>query len=270
MTRIPSAVALLLLAAAPLAAQPSTNDRAAAVGALRDFVNRNGTAPIDDGRVRGTYTVEIKGVSGCELRIADVSALTIVRHQFEVSLDLAKLSPDPEVLRSGSAPANRDVRAYTTSGDSAVAFVRVLGMLGQESRLPPSKGREYAFTFRDAATAGEARRLLARAITACGGRPASLALRARIVADRLYKAGNDPATFRLKQVCRRRIVALAGAGASLPSDSTFQTSRYERSLHFSATVTAGGQARPFVCSFDKVGEQFELDEAKLYSPRTDP
>lgn len=264
MTRIPSAVALLLLAAAPLAAQPST-DRATAVGALRDFVNRNGTAPIDDGRVRGTYTVEIEGVNGCELRIKDVSALTIVRHQFEAALDLAKLSPDPEVLRSNSAPANRDVRMYTTLGDSAVSSARVLGLLGQERRLDPTKLRGYAFTFRDAATAGEARRLLARAITACGGRPMSPGLRARIVADRLYEAGNDPATFRLKQACRRRIAQVAGAGASLPGDSTFRASRSDRNLFISGPVTVGGRAKHFECSFYKRNERYELDQAKLFN-----
>ncbi len=268
--RIPSAVALLLfLPAAPLAAQPATATRDTTTDALRTFIYENGATRIDNGRVRGSTTFLVIGGTGCELRVSEDVRLTQVTRHFVSTLDLSRFSPVVDVLPSPSGPMNRNVEIMTSDGDTTIQIERTATIMGVRQRLTVPRAARHAFVFREG-RAAEGQRLLARAITACGGRPMAAGARAKLVAEHLHEMGNDPATFRLKQVCRRRLREVAGAGASLPGDSTFQTSRYERSLHFSGAVTVGGQARPFVCSFNKLGEQFELDEAKLYPPRTDP
>jgi hypothetical protein len=261
--RLSLTAALLVLSTASLAAQPATSDRAAAVRELQMFVNQNATSPITRGGVRGTQHFAITDVSGCEVRVEQDAILTMVRHRFAAALDLARLAPEADVSISDQGPGVRRVDVLTSDGDSTIVVARVVGLLGSESRLPGRREYGYMFTFRGQPEAEEARRLLVRAITACGGRPLAPRARAKAVADRLYAAGNDSATLRLKRSCRETIARRVGSAAAstLPNDSGLTVSRWNPDrLYINGTVRIDGVANRFQCVFLKRDGQYVPSE----------
>ena len=251
-------VSLSIASALPLSGQAPSADAAAAVRAVQEFVNRNGTVTMGPADVRYTHRFRVRTIGECRINVEDVVDSEVIRMSSTTGLDLARLSPGLEILVLDEEADVHRLPLLTSSGDSTIRTGTVATTMFGDQRQSHDDF-EFGLQFPGRAVAEEARQLLGRAIRECGGTPPTPEAQRKITAAHLHRAGNDAPTFPLKGVCRDRVAGLIGPGTpEFASDSSFTVARERngRSLEINGRVQASGERRRFSCAFRREGDTY--------------
>lgn len=256
-------LSLGLVAAAPASAQ--TADAGATIQELRRFVNRH-SLTVDT--VRGIAIesrVSIGAPRGCALQIEQESTTRGVRATLVSRVDLARLSPEVQVLPNSAGDAGERTLELISS-DGGEAFEVSVAIVGTRSSIQDWRSRLSFGTV----AADSAARLFGAAIGACGGTLPSAEEAERIAAKRLHSDGNDPDTFPLKGRCLQMVTGLVPPATALPTDSSLTVGRFPRRsrIEVNGRIGQGEGARRFSCGFRQEGQEWHADGANLAPEQT--